>query len=107
MALRDEARRSANNFLSAFDDEELVDLSLYNTIVDEVERGLLEAVLIRCCHNQVWAAQVLGLARNTLRDKIKKLGLTHLTKTQLGRPSKKRQRPTESEQPSFTEVFAR
>lgn len=92
MSLRDEARRCAHNFLSAFEDQELLKLDLYNTIVDEVEKGLIEAVLTRCSYNQVWAADVLGLARNTLRHKMKKLGLTHLTPGFLNMPAQKRQR---------------
>ena len=92
MSLRDEARRCAHNFLSAFENDELVDLSIYKTIIDEVERGIIEAVLTRCCYNQVWAAEVLGLARNTLRQKIKNLGLTHLTPAHLKQPPQKRQR---------------
>jgi DNA-binding protein Fis len=90
MSLRDEARRSTHDFLSAFDDIELFNLSLYNTIIEEVERGLLEAVLARASYNQVWAADILGLARNTLRQKIKKLGLSHLTPSVLRVPIHKR-----------------
>lgn len=92
MSLRDEARRCAYNFLSAFEDQELLSLRLYDTIIDEVERGLIEAVLTRCAYNQVWAADVLGVARNTLRHKIKKLGLCHLTPAALNLPPQKRQR---------------
>ena len=62
-------------YLSAFEDQELNQLSIYQVILEEFEKGLLEATLHRCGYNQAWTADVLGMARNTLRKKIKMLGL--------------------------------
>lgn len=44
--------------------------NLYEIVLNEVERPLIEAVLVYCGHNQSKAAQVLGLSRGTLRKKM-------------------------------------
>lgn len=43
---------------------------LYNEVIGRVERPLIEVVLERTCNNQLKAAEILGLNRNTLRKKI-------------------------------------
>lgn len=48
---------------------------LYDLVLQEVERPLLEIVLSECRGNQLKAAALLGLNRNTLRKKIRLLGL--------------------------------
>jgi two-component system nitrogen regulation response regulator GlnG len=48
---------------------------LYDRIVQEVERPLLSICLAATRGNQIKAAHLLGLNRNTLRKKIKDLGL--------------------------------
>jgi two-component system nitrogen regulation response regulator GlnG len=48
---------------------------LYKSILDAVERPLLEDILRRTQGNQLKAARILGLNRNTIRAKIKKLGI--------------------------------
>jgi Fis family transcriptional regulator len=48
---------------------------LYDMVLREVERPMLEAVLEFCGHNQSKAAQVLGLSRSTLRKKMTQHGL--------------------------------
>lgn len=47
--------------------------NLYGTVMPEVERSLILMVLRETKGNQVKAAKLLGINRNTLRDKIKKL----------------------------------
>ena len=48
---------------------------LYDRILREMERPLLTVTLEATRGNQVKAAEVLGLNRNTLRKKIRDLGL--------------------------------
>lgn len=48
---------------------------LYDRVLQEIERPLLAIVLDECKGNQLRAAELLGLNRNTLRKKIKALGL--------------------------------
>ena len=49
---------------------------LYGRVLHEIERPLLEIALAECQGNQLKAAELLGLNRNTLRKKIRELGLT-------------------------------
>jgi two-component system nitrogen regulation response regulator GlnG len=49
--------------------------ALYKTILDIIERPLLEHILERTEGNQLKAARILGINRNTIRSKIKKLGI--------------------------------
>ena len=51
------------------------DGSLYERIIAEVERPLIEAVLARCGQNQLRAARILGINRNTLRKRLDTLGI--------------------------------
>lgn len=48
---------------------------LYKTIIDKVEKPLIEYALERTEGNQLKAARVLGINRNTIRTKIKRLGI--------------------------------
>jgi two-component system nitrogen regulation response regulator GlnG len=48
---------------------------LYGRILQEVERPLLSLTLSECDGNQLRAAELLGLNRNTLRKKLRDLGL--------------------------------
>lgn len=44
--------------------------SLYDIVMREVEKPLIEVTLKSCQYNQKKAAQVLGINRNTLRRKM-------------------------------------
>ena len=48
---------------------------IYDRVLAEVERPLLSICLAATKGNQIRAAQLLGLNRNTLRKKIRDLGL--------------------------------
>ena len=45
---------------------------LYDRVLQEVERPLLEQVMLRCQGNQLKAAAMLGINRNTLRKKLRR-----------------------------------
>ncbi len=53
----------------------LDDGTLYDRIIGEVERPLIEAVLARHGQNQLRAARALGINRNTLRKRLDTLGI--------------------------------
>ncbi len=43
---------------------------LYNIVMEQVEKPLIELTLMNCRGNQLRAAQILGINRNTLKKKI-------------------------------------
>jgi two-component system nitrogen regulation response regulator GlnG len=49
---------------------------LYEKVLERVERPLFDLVLAKTGGNQVKAAEILGLNRNTLRKKLESLGVT-------------------------------
>ncbi len=48
---------------------------LYHVVIAQLERPLLGAVLARARGNQLEAARILGINRNTLRKRLRTLGL--------------------------------
>ncbi|HVY12852.1 MAG TPA: helix-turn-helix domain-containing protein [Alphaproteobacteria bacterium] len=48
---------------------------IYNRIIEEVERPLIMMSLTACRGNQLRAAELLGINRNTLRKRIRELGI--------------------------------
>lgn len=48
---------------------------LYATVISEVEKALLDIVLKETNGNQIKAAKILGINRNTLNKKLKKYKL--------------------------------
>jgi two-component system nitrogen regulation response regulator GlnG len=48
---------------------------IYNVVLQQVERPLICFVLEKTRSNQVKAADILGINRNTLRKKILELGI--------------------------------
>jgi len=48
---------------------------IYHTVLDEVERLLLQVILEETKGNQLQTASLLGINRNTLRKKIRQLGV--------------------------------
>ena len=53
----------------------ILNAGVYDRVLAEVERPLISICLAATKGNQIRAAQLLGLNRNTLRKKIKDLGL--------------------------------
>jgi Fis family transcriptional regulator len=49
--------------------------NLYEMVLHEIERPLIETVLRQCGHNQSRTAQLLGLSRSTLRKKMIQHGI--------------------------------
>ncbi|MBD3816370.1 MAG: hypothetical protein IE913_07970 [Halothiobacillus sp.] len=45
--------------------------NLYELVIAQIERPLLETAMMRCEQNQSRAAQCLGINRSTLRKKLK------------------------------------
>ncbi|MFH1406737.1 MAG: helix-turn-helix domain-containing protein [Candidatus Omnitrophota bacterium] len=48
---------------------------LYKYVLETIERPLIEKTLERTRGNQLKAARILGINRNTMRAKIRKLGI--------------------------------
>lgn len=71
MGLEDTIRAKLKPFMEKMKDVEMKDL--YHTIMEMAERPLIELVLQKTKHNQIQAAKVLGINRNTLRKKIREL----------------------------------
>ena len=63
-----------NRYFSSFGGE-LPPPGLYQRVLAEVEHPLLMASLTATRGNQIKAAELLGLNRNTLRKKIRELGV--------------------------------
>ena len=48
---------------------------IYDMVMRQVERPLLESIMSRVRNNQTQAAEILGITRNTLRRKLTDHGL--------------------------------
>ncbi|MBB3910669.1 nitrogen regulation protein NR(I) [Sphingomonas desiccabilis] len=70
VAVRAFLRRLANDTPQALDDG-----TLYDRVIAEVERPLIEAMLERHGNNQLRAARALGINRNTLRKRLDDLAI--------------------------------
>ncbi|MBI3419541.1 MAG: hypothetical protein HY053_05365 [Proteobacteria bacterium] len=55
--------------------EELPAEGIYSRVIEEVERPLIVLSLYACRGNQLRAAELLGINRNTLRKRIRELGI--------------------------------
>lgn len=70
-----EIERHLRNYFAAHEHGRLPAAGLYDRILREVERPLLAVTMEKCDGNQLRAAALLGINRNTLRKKLRELGL--------------------------------
>jgi len=70
-ALEDLVHSKLESFIDQIKGYEMNDL--YPIVLERVERPLIQLVLKKTRGNQVRAAQILGINRNTLRKKINQL----------------------------------
>lgn len=62
-------RRSLNRYFKDLDGNKSAEV--YDMVLSEVEKPLLEVVMNHANSNQCQAAEMLGINRNTLRKKLK------------------------------------
>ncbi|PDH41885.1 MAG: DNA-binding transcriptional regulator Fis [OM182 bacterium MED-G24] len=65
--------RAVQNYLGAMEEQRVDDL--YELVLTQVERPLLECALRHTGDNQSRAAELLGVSRGTLRARLKKYGM--------------------------------
>ena len=70
-----EAVRALVDRIAVAEPARLDDGTLYDRVIAEVERALIEAMLTRHAGNQLRTARALGLNRNTLRKRLDSLDL--------------------------------
>jgi two-component system, NtrC family, nitrogen regulation response regulator GlnG len=78
LAFEDMVKSKLVDFLRRMDGYPLT--NLHEQVVARVEKPLLDLVMEHTGHNQVRAAEILGLNRNTLRRKLGELGIHARTK---------------------------
>jgi len=61
-------RENVSKYLDELDGEDIQ--GLYELVLTQVERPLIEIAMERCMHNQSKASKLLGINRNTLRKKL-------------------------------------
>jgi Fis family transcriptional regulator len=73
--LRDAAARVVRRYLQDLNGTQCTDL--YNLMLRQVERPVLEEALRHCAGNMTRTADLLGMNRATLRKKLDELGIDH------------------------------
>lgn len=71
--LSDHVTSALKNYFKELDGQHTT--NLYDMVLQEVERPLLQSVLGHTNNNQSITAKILGLSRNTLRKKMQKYEL--------------------------------
>ncbi len=71
--LSDAVKRSLERYFKDMDGEKPT--SIYEMVLRNVEKPMIEMVLGQAKGNQTLAAQMLGINRNTLRKKMKAHGI--------------------------------
>ncbi len=72
--IKQQIKNALDEYMEQSDENMLC--NLYNIVLGEVEKVLLESVMERVNHNQTQAARLLGINRNTLRRKLEKHDLS-------------------------------
>lgn len=72
-SLEEIVRGKLAHFLNQSEECDLA--NLYPIVVSQVEKPLIELLLRRSAGNQLRTARMLGINRNTLRKKIRELGI--------------------------------
>jgi Fis family transcriptional regulator len=73
--LRDAATRVVRRYLHDLNGTQCTDL--YNLMLRQVERPVLEEALRHCEGNMTRTAELLGMNRATLRKKLDEFGIAH------------------------------
>ena len=71
--LAESVKRSLERYFKDMDGE--TPTAIYDMVLKNVEKPMLETVLVKSGGNQTIAAAMLGINRNTLRKKIVELGI--------------------------------
>jgi len=82
LSLEDVVRLKLKEYFRQIGDVEPTDL--YTLIVERVERPLIELTLERTGGNQLKAAAILGINRNTLHKKLSELKITPKRRSEVG-----------------------
>jgi len=69
--LADCVRRSLERYFKDMDGEKPT--SIYDMVLKNVEKPMIETILAKTAGNQSLAAEMLGINRNTLRKKMQQL----------------------------------
>jgi len=72
-SLSEQVTQTLEVYFDTLQEEKTSDL--YEMVIQQVEKPLIEFVLTKTEHNQTQAAQILGINRNTLRKKMQKYHL--------------------------------
>jgi len=71
--LSDAVKNSVAHYFDQLNGEEVT--GIYEMVIKETERPLLEVTMEQACGNQTRAAKMLGINRNTLKKKLASYGL--------------------------------
>jgi two-component system, NtrC family, nitrogen regulation response regulator GlnG len=69
MAITDEVNKLSDLFIKEHSGK------VYRNLIESVEKPLIEKILAMTLCNQLKTARILGINRNTLRTKMRKLGI--------------------------------
>jgi len=73
-ALCNHVTNTLNQYFEALEDE--VPTNVYQMVIGQVERPMIEYVLTKTAYNQSRSADILGINRNTLRKKMQQYNIT-------------------------------